>query len=168
MRSVQRQLREQIVINQYRKKRLAEFIRTKLASQEFYSLIGDLDKQVDGIFLRRIKNAKKKKTAPTSKVPITTDSISSLSTILSSTNEIPSEALQCLENRHKLLDNFVEIVPGRIESLCPAKLIDFDPKIEEEILESARKTSKWLPLPDIQLKQPLSLSQPAFPNSRAI
>lgn len=169
MRSVQRQLREQIVINQYRKKRLAEFIRTKLASQEFYSLIGDLDKQVDGIFQRRIKNAKKKKTAPASKqLPIANDSNSSLSTILSSSaNEIPSEATQCLENRRKLLDNFVEIVPGRIESLCPPNLIDFDAKVEETILETARKTSKWLPLPEIPLKQPLSSSQPAFPNSRA-
>ena len=171
MRSVQRQLREQIVINQYRKKRLAEFIRTKLASQEFYSLIGDLDKQVDGIFQRRVKNAKKKKTAPTSKLAATSassaaESTSSLSTVLSSTNEIPNEAIQCLDNRRNLLDNFVEIVPGRIESICPPNLVHFDAIVEADILESARKTSKWLPLPEISLKQPLSSSQPAFPNSR--
>ena len=154
MRSVQRQLREQILINQYRKKRLAEFIRTKLSSQEFYSLIGDLDKQIDGIFQKRVKNAKKKKTSK--------DSASTTPIV----NEIPSEILQCLENRHKLLETFVEIVPSRIESLCPEKLIEFYGKIEDEILESARKSSKWLPLPDIALKQPLTSSQPAFPNSR--
>lgn len=172
MRSAQRQLREQIVLNQYRKKRLAEFIRTKLASQEFYSLIGDLDKQVDGIFQRRIKNAKKKKTAAqpklaTSSAPSAADSsTSSLSAVLSSLTEIPIEASHCLENRRKLLDNFADIVPGRVESICPQKLIDFDSKVEDAILESARKTSKWLPLPEIPLKQPLSSSQPAFPNSR--
>lgn len=157
MRSVQRQLREQIVINQYRKKRLAEFIRTKLSSQEFYSLIGDLDKQIDGIFHKRIRNAKKKKaskgTDPASNAPIPS-------------NEISSDALQSLENRDKLLEKFSEIVPSRTESLCPAILVDFDGKVEESILESARKSSKWLPLPDIALKQPLTSSQPAFPNSR--
>ena len=158
MRSVQRQLREQIVINQYRKKRLAEFIRTKLSSQEFYSLIGDLDKQIDGIFQKRLKNAKKKKTSKG------TDSASTAAPIV--TNEISSEALQCLENRHKLLETFSEIVPGRIESICPSNLVEFDGKVEETILESARKSSKWLPLPEIALKQPLTSSQPAFPDSR--
>lgn len=164
MRSVQRQLREQIVINQYRKKRLAEFIRTKLASQEFYSLIGDLDKQIDGIFQKRVKNAKKKKTAANSSKMA--DSTSSVSTILSGSNEVPTEAIQCLDNRRKLLDNFVEIVPSRIESLCPPSLVEFEEQVEMEILESAKKTSKWLPLPEIPLKQPLSSSQAAFPNSR--
>lgn len=157
MRSVQRQLREQIVINQYRKKRLAEFIRSKLASQEFYSLIADLDKQIDGIFQKRIKNAKKKKTSKGA------DSTANAQT---ATNEISTEALQCLENRHKLLETFSDIVPSRIESLCPSNLVDFDCKVEESILESARKSSKWLPLPEIALKQPLTSSQPAFPNSR--
>lgn len=157
MRSIQRQLREQIVINQYRKKRLAEFIRTKLASQEFYSLIGDLDKQVDGIFQKRIKSAKKKKSATSSKT--TTDQSSS-------SNEISSESLQCLENRHKLLESFVDIVPNRVESLCPSKLVDFDEAVEGSILESVKKTSKWLPLPEMALKQPLTSSQPAFPNLR--
>ena len=120
-----------------------------------------MDKQVDGIFQKRIKNAKKKKTAPASKqLPIVNDSNSSLSTILSSSaNEIPSEATQCLENRRKLLDNFVEIVPGRIESLCPPNLIDFDAKVEETILDTARENFKvashYLEIP---LKQPLSSS----------
>lgn len=158
MRSVQRQLREQIVINQYRKKRLAQFIRTKLSSQEFYSLIGDLDKQIDGIFQKRVKNAKKKKTSKG------TDSALTAAPVV--TNEISSDALQCLENRHKLLETFSGIVSGRIDSLCPSNLVEFDGRVEEAILESARKSSKWLPLPEIALKQPLTSSQPAFPNSR--
>lgn len=157
MRSVQRQLREQIVLNQYRKKRLAEFIRSKLSSQEFYSLIGDLDKQIDGIFQKRIKNAKKKKTTTTA-AKGTIDSTSS--------NEIPAEAVQSLENRRKLLETFAEIVPDRIESLCPTKLVDFDSEVEGQVIESAKRSSKWLPLPEIALKQPLTSCQPAFPNSR--
>lgn len=158
MRSIQRQLREQIVINQYRKKRLAEFIRTKLASQEFYSLIGDLDKQVDGIFQKRIKNAKKKKSVASSKTTIDQSA--------STGNEIAPEALQCLENRRKLLDAFAEIVPSRVDSLCPENQVGFDESVEKGILETAKRTSKWLPLPEIILKQPLTSSQPAFPNSR--
>lgn len=160
MRSVQRQLREQIVINQYRKKRLAEFIRTKLASQEFYALIGDLDKQIDGIFQRRVKNFKKKKTSAASKTTASTEPSSSHT-------DISAEALQCLENRRKLLDSFADIVAGRVESLCPANLIEFDHKVEEEIISNTKKSSKWLPLPQIPLKQPLSACQPAFPNSRS-
>lgn len=160
MRSVQRQLREQIVINQYRKKRLAEFIRTRLASQEFYSLIGDLDKQIDSVFHKRIKSAKKKKTLTTG------GKTESGSQQLSNFNEIPVEALQCLQNRRKLLDSFTEIIPDRIESICPSEHVDFDGSVEDEIIDAARKGSRWLPLPEIPLKQPLTSSQPAFPNSR--
>ena len=159
MRSVQRQLREQIVLNQYRKKRLAEFIKSKLASQEFYSLVGDFDKQIDGIFQRRVKNAKKKKSSKGSAVDASAPASSSV-------NEIPTEAIQCLENRRILLESFAEIVPGRVESLCPENLVDFDVTVEGQVIASAKKSSKWLPLPEISLKQPLTSCQPAFPNSR--
>ena len=152
MRAVQKQLREQIVINQYRKRRLAEFIRSKLASQEFYALIGDIEKQIDGAFQRRIKNAKKKKKNATG-----------AAVVADSAPEIPQEALQCLENRRKLLDSFADMVSSRAEVINPAERVDFDARVEENIIETARKSSTWMPLPEIPLKQPLSNSQPAFP-----
>ncbi len=152
MRAVQKQLREQIFINQYRKRRLAEFIRSKLAGQEFYALVGDIEKQIDGAFQRRVKNAKKKK-----------KNVVGGAVVVDSTPEIPQEALQYLENRRKLLDSFAEMVPSRMEVLNPSELVDFDSRVEENIIQETRKSSTWMPLPDIPLKQPLSNSQAAFP-----
>lgn len=152
MRAVQRQLREQIVINQYRKRRLAEFIRSKLAGQEFYSLIGDIEKQIESIFQRRIKNAKKKKKTG-----------AAAGTQTEPTAEIPQEALQYLENRKKLLESFSSLVASRIDVMNPPDGVDFDSNVEKQILETAKKSSSWLPLPEIPLKQPLTTSQPAFP-----
>lgn len=153
MRAVQKQLREQIVINQYRKRRLAEFIRSKLAGQEFHALVGDIEKQIDSTFQRRIKNAKKKK-----------KTTANATAAVDSAPEIPQEALQCLENRRKLLDSFADMVPSRVEVLNPNDHVDFDPQVEENIIEAARKSSTWMPLPDIPLKQQLSIAQPAFPS----
>lgn len=163
IRSVQRQLREHICVNQYRKRRLAEFIRTKLASQEFYALIGDIDKQIDGFFQRRIKSSKKKKktVATTATGAATTQTESG-----SQSCDVPAEAQQCLDNRQRLLSAFADVVPPRIEAWRPRDLVDFDLQVEEDIVQQAKRSSSWMPLPTIPLKYPLSSCQPAFPNAR--
>ena len=162
MRLVQRQLRHQIALNQYRKRRLAEFIRSQLAAQEFYSLLEDIERQIDGIFQKRMKATKgSRKKAKMGNVA------SDAAADAPSMPPPPAEAWQCLENRSKLLESFKALLPSRGETICPVDRVDFDPEIEQEIAEVSKSSlEKWLPLPDMPLRQPLQLPQPAFPICR--
>jgi hypothetical protein len=168
MRAVQLQLRQQILVNQYRKRRLAEFIRNRLAAQEFYALIEDLERQIDGIFQKRMKLTKstKKKVKGSMNAAAAGQSSAEPATETLTLPPPAPETVQCLENRRKLLEAFSGLLPSRGETLCPTEYVTFDPQTEAQIAKTSESSGRWLPLPDMPLKQPLQTPQPVFPISR--
>ncbi|KAF8243490.1 hypothetical protein K440DRAFT_664040 [Wilcoxina mikolae CBS 423.85] len=67
LRALQKQLREQALINGARKARIAEQLKEQLAYQEYVTILEDLDKQVEQAFAKRSRNmkaSKKKKNVP--------------------------------------------------------------------------------------------------------
>jgi len=67
LRMLQKNLREQSIINGARKARIAEQLKEQLAYQEYTTILEDLDKQVEQAFAKRSRNmkaSKKKKSAP--------------------------------------------------------------------------------------------------------
>ncbi|KAI5843887.1 histone acetyltransferases subunit 3-domain-containing protein [Morchella snyderi] len=67
LRELQKQLREQSLINGARKARIAEHLKEQLAHQEYATILDDLDKQVEQAYSKRTRNmkaTKKKKSAP--------------------------------------------------------------------------------------------------------
>ncbi|KAI5815356.1 histone acetyltransferases subunit 3-domain-containing protein [Pyronema omphalodes] len=67
LRLLQKQLREQAVVNAARKARIAEQLKEQLAYQEYVMVLEDLDKQVEQAFAKRSRNmkaTKKKKNIP--------------------------------------------------------------------------------------------------------
>jgi hypothetical protein len=56
IRNLQRQLQEQLAVNYYRKRKLSEIAKSKLPPQEFYSLLNDIDKQLEQVYLKRTVN----------------------------------------------------------------------------------------------------------------
>lgn len=154
IRTLQRKLREQVCINHYRKRKLADMIRSKLPAQEFYSLLGEVDKQIEQTFSKRTKVTKKKKRgntpAPSSPAPGT-----------------PVETLNLVETRRRLIEAFSSIVPSQKEflSASPGGPL-FDPSVEEKVVQFASESGHWLPIPE----QPLThvrlaaqAAQPVFP-----
>jgi hypothetical protein len=48
-------------VNCRRKKRLSQFLESKMASQEYHSILDELDKQIEVAYTKKYKIAKKKK-----------------------------------------------------------------------------------------------------------
>lgn len=61
IRMLQKRLREQVCLNHYRKRKLLEVVRSKMAAQELYTLLSDVNKQIEASFAKRNKIQKKKK-----------------------------------------------------------------------------------------------------------
>ena len=61
MRACQSALRDHVFVNYWRKRKLAACIRKQLAAQEFYSLLLEIDKQIDAAFQRRLRANRKRK-----------------------------------------------------------------------------------------------------------
>ncbi|KAI5850684.1 histone acetyltransferases subunit 3-domain-containing protein [Tricharina praecox] len=67
LRQLQKQLKEQAILNGARKTRIAEQLKEQLAYQEYVTILEDLDKQVEQAFAKRSRNmkaSKKKKNVP--------------------------------------------------------------------------------------------------------
>lgn len=158
MRKLQQMLREQVCINQYRKRRLVQYVRTTLPAQEFYTLLGEIDRQIDAAFARRIRVLKKRKKGPAGL----------LGTPSNSTSPSYLEPIMLAETRKKLMDAFVEIVPQHHEYVnqvtCPVDL--FDHEEETRVIEFARSSGRWLPIPINPLEHvrlARTTAQPVFP-----
>lgn len=161
MRLLQQQLQQQVAINYYRKRKLADLAKTKLPAQEFYSLLSDLDKQLEQVYQKRSKSSKKSKkkggapTAPQSSGGETPLGVA------------PPEAVRLLENRAKLVAAFSPYIPKLSEYLASEKSRLVDAKEEAQILQMAQQTGSWLPLPErpsqSEFSRPLPTAQPAFP-----
>ncbi|KAI1331046.1 histone acetyltransferase subunit 3 [Xylariaceae sp. FL0255] len=63
LRLLQGRLREQMLINGARKSRLTELVKTRLAHQEYQTILEDLDTQVQGAYLKRTRTMGKSKKA---------------------------------------------------------------------------------------------------------
>lgn len=158
MRNLQRQLRERVALNYYRKLKLCELAKEKLPAQEFYSLLSDLDKQLEQIYLRRTRSGKKKKKTTSAAV----------STGNPEPQVAPADAVRLLENRAKLLNAFQTYIPPLCKHLASenGKLISKED--ESSVLELALQTGGWLPLPQLESQstefaRPLPDAHPIFP-----
>ena len=180
LRVLQRRLCEQVCLNHYRKRKLATLVRGMLGAQEFYLLLADVDKQIEQTYARRAKGFKRK----ARKGPSSTGSTAAKgdSDVGASTPEVlvgspPASTgsghgqhaggIPLVDTRERLISAFSELVPSQREYLTaepPAQL--FDEESELQVLEYARRSGSWLPLPDnlpqnIQLLRPAS--HPVFP-----
>ena len=158
IRNLQRQLRERVAVNYYRKRRLCELAKEKLPAQEFYSLLSDLDKQLEQIYLRRTRSGKKKKKAASAVV----------STGTPESQVAPVDAVRLLENRVKLLNAFQAYIPPLCKHLASDNNKLISRNDESQVLGLARQTGSWLPLPQLESQstefaRPLPDAHPIFP-----
>lgn len=158
IRALQKQLREQVCLNRYRKRKLAKIVREKLPAQEFYTLLNEIDKQIEQTFSKRVKNAlknKKKKGLQLTASP--------------SSSAVPTECLALVETRRRLVTAFAGLVPSQTEFLAaaPPQGRLFEPSMEEKVLEYARNSGNWLPIPDQpppNARQTPAAAQAVFPS----
>ena len=135
MRACQSALRDHIFVNYWRKRKLAACIRKLLPMQEFYSLLLEIDKQIDAAFQRRLRaNRKRKKSHADS------DDLAA----------IPSaDTVRLVENREKLVAAFKQIFPELYHALLPSPTRIIDAEMEKRVLERAKKECTFLPLPQL-------------------
>lgn len=158
LRSLQRQLQEQVAVNYYRKRKLSDIAKTRLEAQEFYSLLSDLDKQLEQVYLKRSKSGKKKKKGS-----------SSASSVGDTAVAVPPETVRLLENRAKLLSAFALYIPRRCDFLASTESPLICPEEEQHVIEIAKQTGNWLPLPGAvesiptEFSRPMPQTQPVFP-----
>ena len=135
MRACQSALRDHIFVNYWRKRKLAACIRKHLAAQEFYSLLLEIDKQIDAAFQRRLRaNRKRKKSHADSDEIAATPS---------------ADTVRLVENREKLVEAFKQVFPSLYHALLPPPNKIIDPEMERKVLEQAKKDCTYLPLPQL-------------------
>jgi hypothetical protein len=153
MRTLQRKLRQQVCLNHYRKRKLSGLIRNKLPAQEFYTLLADIDKQIEQAFSKRSKIQKQKK----KKVSVTSPSPSPVSSQ-------QLEPIPLVETRQKLLVAFSDIIPTQRDFLTPtAPPSLFDAEDEAKVVQYAMESGNWLPIPDQPLNHVKLSKPPAHP-----
>lgn len=103
-------------VNCRRKKMLSHFLESKMASQEYYSILDELDKQIEVAYTKKYKIAKKKKR----NVPVDIEV------------ECP-EVLSLLAKRATLVDKYSSIILPRDQLSQPFSGSLIDGKAEEEI-----------------------------------
>lgn len=177
IRVLQRRLCETVCLNHYRKRRLASAVRERLAAQEFYLLLGDVDKQIEQAFAKRAKGLKKRQQSQHKRHSGTPSSGSAAAATLSPQ---AAAALPLVDTRDRLLSAFADLIPSQMIHLsgplangCDAGSIMndaadslFSEQAEAEVLQYARQTGHWLPIPE----QPLqyvrlakTAAHPVFP-----
>lgn len=160
LRSLQRRLQEQLAVNYLRKRKLAEVAKAKLPAQEFYSLLSDLDKQIEQVFIKRTRSGKKKKKSGSSSTGGGSSEPSAAA---------PAEAVRLLENRAKLLVAFAPYIPKLPEYLASEEVKLVDKSEETMVVQMAQESGSWLPLPtnesslQTEFSKPLPSAQPVFP-----
>jgi len=158
LRSLQRQLLDQVCLNHYRKKKFAELVKSKLPAQEFYALLSDIDKQIEHLYQRRARSGKKKrKTGPTG-------SSTNLPSPGPPLNTIPPEATKLLETRTRLVSSFSGIIPSLKEMLASSKENLFSDEEEKRVLALAAESGNWLPVPEVSSMNLRPRTQPVFPS----
>ena len=106
-----------------------------LAAQEFYSLLLEIDKQIDAAFQRRLRaNRKRKKSHGENDDLAATPS---------------ADTVRLVENREKLVEAFKQVFPDLYHVLLPPPTKIIDPEMEKKVLEQAKKDGRFLPLPQL-------------------
>lgn len=135
MRACQSALRDHVFVNYWRKRKLAACIRKQLAAQEFYSLLLEIDKQIDAAFQRRLRANRKRK-----KSHADNDEIAATPS---------ADTVRLVENREKLVEAFKQVFPDLYHALLPSPDKIIDGEKERRVLEQAKKDSTYLPLPQL-------------------
>ncbi|KAJ1896994.1 Transcriptional regulator [Kickxella alabastrina] len=80
LRSLQRQLRDQVAVNTRRKERLLPVAREHIGFQEYTQVIDELDKQVEQSYLKRhrLTKSRKRKSAPTKTVALSDNALNAM------------------------------------------------------------------------------------------
>lgn len=174
MRQLQQLLREQVYLNHYRKKKLADRARSYLPSQEFYSLLQDVNKQIEQAYQRRSKQGKKKKigrifkedpmTMTPSHHPITDggmgggDNMGNMGNMTSfgtsplvasgsGISLIEADCMRLLDTRSRLLEGFQGIIAPLSDTLACVQKSLFNIEEEESVLKNAKDTGSWFNIP---------------------
>lgn len=171
LRACQAALRDQMFINHVRKKKLAKYLRTNyLAIQEYYTLLWEIEKQIEQLYLKRIryqsggkqhrkqhhhrlnedsKAADKLEISVPEQQPTPVENTSTLINSLEPIGPFGTELARLLSNRAKLIQAFESIIPPLPDAFLPSneqqlKLID--PELEKQVLERAQAQGQWLPM----------------------
>ncbi|KAI7833106.1 histone acetyltransferases subunit 3-domain-containing protein [Kickxella alabastrina] len=80
LRSLQRQLHDQVAVNMRRKERLLPVAREHIGFQEYTQVIDELDKQVEQSYLKRhrLTKSRKRKSAPTKTVALSDNALNAM------------------------------------------------------------------------------------------
>lgn len=141
IRSLQKRLREQVCLNHYRKRKLLQVIKEKMAAQEFYTLLGDVNRQIEVSYAKRNKVQKKRKRGTPAPIGSISGNASPAPIIAA------NETLKLVETRNKLLVAFSGMILPHQEFLSFSRDPLFSPNLEEEVLKYANEGGGWLPLP---------------------
>jgi hypothetical protein len=162
IRSLQRRLRDQVCLNHYRKRKLASLVRDRLAAQEFYQLLGDVDKQIEHAFSKRARGIKKKPGKRPAATVMTPSSGSAMASPPPASTSVP-----LVDTRDRLLEAFADLIPSQAEFLTPPPAGPlFDEETEQRVLRFAQESGSWLPIPEHPLQHMKMLhtaSHPVFP-----
>ncbi|KAG0256478.1 Transcriptional regulator [Actinomortierella ambigua] len=115
LRSLQKELREVMQVNQYRKQKLAKMVSDHLAYQEYNMILDDLDKQVEQGYLKRFritKSKKKKTTTPKS---------------------LSENALSAMDRRRRFIQGVGPIFPAEKFSIPRDSIYDDEPVVQPGI-----------------------------------
>lgn len=178
IRVLQRRLCETVCLNHYRKRRLASVVRERLAAQEFYLLLGDVDKQIEQAFAKRAKGLKKRQQSQ-HKRHGGTPSSGSTAAAAATLSPQAAAALPLVDTRDRLLAAFADLIPSQMIYLSGPLANDrdaggiadntnslFSEQAETEVLQYARQTGNWLPIPEQPLQHvrlAKTAAHPVFP-----
>ncbi|KAF9970198.1 Transcriptional regulator [Actinomortierella ambigua] len=112
LRSLQKELREVMQVNRYRKQKLAKLVSDHLAYQEYNMILDDLDKQVEQGYLKRFritKSKKKKTTTPKS---------------------LSENALNAMDRRRRFIQGVGPIFPAEKFSIPRESIYDDEPTVQ--------------------------------------
>ncbi|KAG0223594.1 Transcriptional regulator [Actinomortierella wolfii] len=115
LRALQKELREVMQINRYRKQKLSKLVSDHLAYQEYNMILDDLDKQVEQGYLKRFritKSKKKKTTTP---------------------KTLSENALSAMDRRRRFIQGVGPIFPAEKFSIPRESIYDDEPIIQSGI-----------------------------------
>ena len=161
IRSLQRQLYEQQIINRYRKSKLLKSVYRRMISQEFQAVTDDLDKQIE------VAYGKKKSGKPSKKNASGHHHHHHHHQHQQSLNpqQKHQTVYQLVVKRKNLIRRFRDILPMKSELAIPEDSI----YSEREISDAMRSADKsnlfskpWIQVPGLPLTRPIASRPPAF------
>jgi transcriptional adapter 3 len=129
MRALQKRLKSACKLNQACKRRLVPIVQEQMAYQEYSQILDDLDKQVDQVYLKRLRNPKAKKKKLNSTQPQVNPAVAAAE---------KSGVRALLEKRTRWIDKVGPVFkPPEIMKRVPQTSIFNDLQIDEDDEEEA-------------------------------